>query len=61
MTVAVIALFGVLPYIAAAEGGGASASTALALRPAASPWPDSALLMALMLALFAILFGTRQV
>jgi Na+/proline symporter/CheY-like chemotaxis protein len=59
--VALIALVGVLPYIAL-QLKAVSASFAVLVRPAAGgALPDTALLMALLLALFAILFGTRQV
>jgi Na+/proline symporter/signal transduction histidine kinase len=57
--VALVALIGVLPYIAL-QLKAVSASFAVMARPGAS-LPDTALLMALLLALFAILFGTRQV
>lgn len=61
MLVALVALVGVLPYIAL-QLKAVSVSFAVLVAPAASgPLPDSALLMALLLALFAILFGTRQV
>jgi len=61
MLVALIALVGVLPYIAL-QLKAVSASFAVLVRPAADgALPDTALLMALLLALFAILFGTRQV
>jgi Na+/proline symporter/signal transduction histidine kinase/PAS domain-containing protein len=57
--VALVALVGVLPYIAL-QLKAVSSSFAVLARPGAS-LPDTALLMALLLALFAILFGTRQV
>jgi len=61
MLVALIALVGVLPYIAL-QLKAVSVSFAVLAAPAAhGALPDTALLMALMLALFAILFGTRQV
>ena len=61
MLVALVALVGVLPYIAL-QLKAVSVSFAVLAQPAADgALPDSALLMAIMLALFAILFGTRQV
>ena len=61
MLVAVIALVGVLPYIAL-QLKAVSASFAVLVQPVSGGvLPDTALLMALLLALFSILFGTRQV
>ncbi|MDR3419221.1 MAG: PAS domain-containing hybrid sensor histidine kinase/response regulator [Nevskia sp.] len=61
MLVAAIALVGVLPYIAL-QLKAVSVSFAVLTGPeAGGRLPDSALPMAAMLALFAILFGTRQV
>lgn len=60
MVVALIALIGVLPYVALQLKAVSVSFAALAGSGAGSA-PDSALLMAAMLAVFAILFGTRQV
>jgi len=61
MLVALIALVGVLPYIAL-QLKAVSVSFAVLAGPVTQGMlPDTALLMALLLALFAILFGTRQV
>ena len=59
--VALIALVGVLPYIALQLKAVSVSFSVLAAPGGHGLLPDSALLMALMLALFAILFGTRQV
>jgi len=61
MLVALIALVGVLPYVALQLKAVSVSFAVLAAPDRHGSLPDSALLMALMLALFAILFGTRQV
>ncbi len=61
MLVALIALVGVLPYIALQLKAVSVSFDILAAPAVHGALPDSALLMALMLGLFAILFGTRQV
>jgi PAS domain S-box-containing protein len=69
--VTLIAVIGILPYIALQLKGVASAYTALtspvlggdnaAAGHAQGPWGDTALLVALIMAGFSILFGTRSV
>ncbi len=61
--VTLIALVGVVPYVALqlkAVAGGYALLTGAAPGPARQPWLDSSLLLALVLAGFTIAFGTRH-
>ena len=60
---ALIAVVGILPYLALQLKAAAFSLNVLALPEAHQPWPleDSALITAALLAVFAILFGTRTV
>ena len=60
MLVAVIALAGVLPYISL-QLKAISVSFAVLAQAGGVAVPDAALMMSVLLAIFAILFGTRQV